>query len=124
MANNKNSLAICDTCGFRYPHRVMRMNSYGMLVCPTDWDGAFNLVNNPQNKSPNVKDDENIRNPRPDINIIADTNWEIYTIPTTYDEEGKIIAEPPWRWGASPPVQAQYPDNNNWELERRYWNTI
>ena len=55
MANNKNSLAICDTCGFRYPHRVMRMNSYGMLVCPTDWDGAFNLVNNPQNKSPNVK---------------------------------------------------------------------
>lgn len=33
MANNKNSLAICDTCGFRYPHRVMRMNSYGMLVC-------------------------------------------------------------------------------------------
>ena len=75
MANNKNSLAICDTCGFRYPHRVMRLNSYGMLVCPTDWDGAFNLVNSPQNKSPDVRDDENIRNPRPDVNLVFDTAW-------------------------------------------------
>ncbi len=75
MANNKQALAICDTCGFRYPHRIMRLNSYGMLVCPTDWDGAFNLVNNPQNKSPDVRDDENIRNPRPDVNLVFNTAW-------------------------------------------------
>mgnify|MGYP003650984752 CR=1 FL=1 len=114
MANNKNSVAICDTCGFRYPHRVMRMNSYGMLVCPTDWDGAFNLVNSPQNKSPDVRDDENIRNPRPDVNIISKTYWDIFQIPT----------DPDGPYGDMPPVQAQYPDTNQWEAEDRYWNMV
>ena len=28
MASNKNALAMCDTCGFVYPHRVMKLNSY------------------------------------------------------------------------------------------------
>ena len=56
MASNKRALAICDTCGFQYPHRVMRMNSYGMLVCPEDWEGAYDLKNSPLNKAPNVKD--------------------------------------------------------------------
>ena len=50
-----------------------------MLVCPTDWDGAFNLVNSPQNKSPDVRDDENIRNPRPDVNLVFDTSWNTNT---------------------------------------------
>jgi hypothetical protein len=65
MASNKNAIAICDVCGFQYPHRVMRMNSYGMLVCPDDYEGGYDLKNHPQNKTPNVRDDENIRNPRP-----------------------------------------------------------
>ena len=47
MASNKKALAVCDTCGFIYPHRVMKLNSYGMLVCPQDWDGAFD--NNDRN---------------------------------------------------------------------------
>ena len=71
MASNKNAKAICDVCGFQYPHRVMRMNSYGMLVCPTDYEGGYDLKNHPQNKTPNVRDDENIRNPRP-----PDRDWE------------------------------------------------
>ena len=66
MATHKNALAKCDTCGFVYPYRVMRMNSYGMLVCPEDFEGQFDLKNNPQNKVPNVRDDPAIRNPRPD----------------------------------------------------------
>ena len=41
MASNRRALAICDTCGFRYPHRVMKLNSYGMLICPTDYEGAM-----------------------------------------------------------------------------------
>ena len=36
MATQKNALAVCDMCGFVYPHRVMRLNSYGLLVCPQD----------------------------------------------------------------------------------------
>ena len=66
MASNKNALAMCDTCGFVYPHRVMKLNSYGMLVCPQDFDGQFDLKNHPQNKVPDVRDDPTIRNPRPD----------------------------------------------------------
>jgi hypothetical protein len=85
MASNKNALAMCDTCGFVYPHRVMRLNSYGMLVCPTDFDGAFDLKNNPQNKVPDVRDNPNIRNPRPDTggrNLYwntANTTWNTAT---------------------------------------------
>ena len=67
MASNKNALAMCDVCGFVYPHRVMRMNSYGVLVCPEDFDGQYDLKNHPQNKVLDVIDDVNIRNPRPDV---------------------------------------------------------
>ena len=67
MANNKNAMAMCDVCGFVYPHRVMRMNSYGVLVCPEDFDGQYDLKNHPQNKVLDVIDDVNIRNPRPDV---------------------------------------------------------
>tara|TARA_B100000749_G_C18293101_1_gene409250 strand:- start:301 stop:576 length:276 start_codon:yes stop_codon:yes gene_type:complete len=66
MATQRRALAMCDTCGFVYPHRVMRLNSYGMLVCPQDFEGQFDLKNNPQNKIPRVKDNPAIRNPRPD----------------------------------------------------------
>ena len=66
MASNENALAMCATCGFVYPHRVMKLNSYGMLVCPQDWEGQYDLKNSPLNKVPDVRDDPTIRNPRPD----------------------------------------------------------
>ena len=75
MASNKYALAMCDTCGFVYAHRVMRMNSYGMLVCPQDWEGQYDLKNHPQNKVPDVRDNPMIRNPRPDIGG-RQINWE------------------------------------------------
>jgi hypothetical protein len=78
MASNKNALAMCDTCGFVYPHRVMRMNSYGMLVCPQDFDGAYDLKNSPLNKVPDVRDNPMIRNPRPDTGG-RQINWEAAT---------------------------------------------
>ena len=37
-----------------------------MLVCPQDFEGQYDLKNNPQNKIPRVKDNPAIRNPRPD----------------------------------------------------------
>ena len=76
MASTKRALAICDTCGFRYPHRVLKMNSYGMLVCPTDYDGGYDLKNHPQNKTPDVRDNPAIRNPRPELNASLDRDWE------------------------------------------------
>ena len=75
MASNKNALAMCDTCGFVYSHRVMRLNSYGMLVCPQDFDGQYDLKNSPLNKVPDVRDDPTIRNPRPDTGG-RQINWE------------------------------------------------
>ena len=66
MATQKKALAVCDTCGFVYPHRVMRLNSYGLLVCPQDFEGQYDLKNSPQNKVPNIKDNPAIKNPRPD----------------------------------------------------------
>jgi len=76
MASTKRALAICDTCGFRYPHRVLKMNSNGMLVCPTDYDGAYDLKNHPQNKTPDVRDNPAIRNPRPELNAERNLDWE------------------------------------------------
>ena len=66
MGTNIKTLAMCDTCGFVYPHRVMRMNSYGLLVCPEDFEGQYDLKNSPLNRVPNVKDNPRVRNPRPD----------------------------------------------------------
>ncbi len=82
MAVGKRAKAVCDICGFVYPHNVMKKNSFGLLVCPTDYDGAFDEKNHPQNKAPDVKDDETIRDPRPTQNEAftswnnQETNWE------------------------------------------------
>ena len=86
MATNKRALAICDICGFQYPHRVMRMNSYGMLVCPEDWEGAYDLKNSPLNKSPNVKDNIAIRMWTDDITPIADQDYIDLDWKYEYDE--------------------------------------
>ena len=82
MATGKRAKAVCDICGFVYPHNVMKKNSFGLLVCPTDFDGAFDEKNHPQNKAPDVKDDETIKDPRPTQNEAftswnnQETNWE------------------------------------------------
>jgi len=92
MASNKRALAICDTCGFQYPHRVMKMNSYGMLVCPTDYDGAYDLKNHPQNRTANVRDDESIRNPRPPLNNDRNLVWNNATNTwENYDTDWNMI---------------------------------
>ena len=33
--------AMCDISGFVYDMRVMKLNSYGMLVGPLDFDGNY-----------------------------------------------------------------------------------
>ena len=66
MAVGKRDKAVCDICGFVYPHNVMKKNSFGLLVCPTDFDGAFDEKNHPQNRVADVRDDPTIKDPRPD----------------------------------------------------------
>jgi len=87
MASTKNAIAMCDICGFVYPHRQMRMNSYGMLVCPEDFEGQYDLKNHPQNSVPDVRDNPAILNPRPDIggrNLTWDQATVAYNLTTQY----------------------------------------
>ena len=65
MATDRKALAVCDICNFRYPHRLMKLNSFGLLVCPEDYEGSFDLKNHPQIKIPDVRDDTKINNPSP-----------------------------------------------------------
>ena len=107
MAISSKTLAMCDTCGFTYPHRVMRMNSYGLLVCPEDFEGQYDLKNSPLNKVPNVKDNPRVRNPRPDTGGRGIT-WDEYAAWITID----------------PQSLAQIIGNTNWQLANRTWDGI
>ena len=107
MAISSKTLAMCDTCGFTYPHRVMRMNSYGLLVCPEDFEGQYDLKNSPLNKVPNVKDNPRVRNPRPDTGRRGIT-WDEYAawIPIDPQTLSPIIG------------------NTTWQLANRTWDGI
>ena len=79
MASYKRAIGECDVCGFEYPLRQLKKNSYGMRVCPSDFEGKYDLKNHPQNKISDVKDDETIRDPRPDMGDnyvpVTTTDW-------------------------------------------------
>jgi len=74
--STKTALAICDVCGFRYPMRQMKKNSYNLLVCPTDFDGGYDLKNHPQNRTPYIYQEEIVRNARPPSNNDRNIDWE------------------------------------------------
>ena len=75
MANSKNVFGLCDICGFRYRLNQLKKTSYGSMVCPTDYDGAYDLKNHPQNKPASLREDPSIRNARIDDTGRALT-WE------------------------------------------------
>jgi hypothetical protein len=106
MAVNSKTLAMCDTCGFTYPHRVMRMNSYGLLVCPEDFEGQYDLKNSPLNKVPNVKDNPRVMNPRPDTGGRGIT-WDEYA-----------------EWVTLNSVLAPTFGNTHWQLANKTWDLI
>ena len=92
MATTKRNLGECDVCGFEYPYRELRMNSFGLLVCPEDYDGQYDLKNHPQNRTANVRDDESIRNPRPPLNNDRNLVWNNATNTwENYDTDWNMI---------------------------------
>ena len=85
--------AMCDSCSFVYDMRVMKLNSYEMLICPQCFEGNYDLKNHPQNKSADVRDDTIVPNARPDI-FGRNVTWESANI--TWND----IPEPNTRtWG-------------------------
>ena len=87
MAGRKNVLGICDTCGFRYKLNQLKKNSYGMMVCPTDFEGQFDLKNHPQNRSPRIDERYYIKNARPENNSDRNVTWA-NTTPEWQNEPG------------------------------------
>jgi hypothetical protein len=89
----RKAKAMCDTCSFVYDKKVMRLNSYDMLICPQCFEGNYDLKNHPQNKSADVRDDTIVPNARPDV-YGRNITWEAANI--TWND----IPEPNTRkWG-------------------------
>ena len=62
FASGKNSWAISDRSGFRYPYRLMKREWTGALVGPDEYEPKH-----PQLEAPRVgPDPQALRNPRPD----------------------------------------------------------
>jgi hypothetical protein len=76
MASTRKAYGLCDTCGFRYPLKELRLNSYGGRVCPTDYEGMFDLKNHPQNFSANTADNTSLPWARPDPNNDRTLVWQ------------------------------------------------
>jgi len=85
----RKAKAMCDSCSFVYDKKVMRLNSYDMLICPECFEGNYDLKNHPQNRSADVRDDTIVPNARPDVfgrNIIwesANITWNDIPEPNT-----------------------------------------
>ena len=65
------ALGVCDVCGFRYNLRELKKNSYGMMVCESDYEGKYDRISHPQNKIAKVIDDVNVDDPRLPVNIVS-----------------------------------------------------
>lgn len=85
MATTKNIFGICDVCGFRYKLNQLKKNSYGLMVCSYDYDGAYDLKNHPQNRSPRIDERYYIKDARPEYN--GDRNAEWQNVATQWENE-------------------------------------
>jgi len=75
-ASGKNSVAICDRCGWKYPYKELKTETLGIRVCETCDDGAFNIIDHPQNYPADVSEDVALRYPRPDVALSTTADWE------------------------------------------------
>lgn len=68
FARGKDSLFVCDNCGFTYPYPERRKTSYGTVVCVYCDDGAFDKKNHPQNFGPPPSEDpQGLEDARPEV---------------------------------------------------------
>jgi ribosome-binding protein aMBF1 (putative translation factor) len=42
---------ICDRCSFKYRRKYMKKERSGVVVCESCYDGAFDALRHPQNRS-------------------------------------------------------------------------
>lgn len=77
---SRNVKAVCDVCGWKFKLRDLRKNSYGLLVCPTDYEGIYDSRSHPQNRAARFKAAYTVKDARPDFNTSGVKNWEDYNI--------------------------------------------
>jgi hypothetical protein len=75
---NIRSWFISDRSGFRFRYADRIEESDGSFVGPGESDGAFGIVNHPQNKSPRIGDFIVLKDARPDV-VLATTGDATWT---------------------------------------------
>jgi len=73
MSTSRQTLGICDICGFRYRLKDLKKTSYGSMVCSLDYE-KYDL-----NKTKAVNDEERVRffhrrSPMPETSVTV-TDW-------------------------------------------------
>jgi len=81
---------ICDRSGFRFPYEQRIIESTGFVVGPTESDGAYDLKNHPQNKSPVIRKEIVLEDARPDT-VMATTST---TSDATWTPDDTVILNP------------------------------
>ena len=79
--------AMCDSCSFVYDMRVMKLNSYDMLICPQCFEGNYDLKNHPQNRTPKLAETFFVKDARPES--IADRNLDWESATTNWEDTDK-----------------------------------
>ena len=77
MAKGKYAYFICDRSGFRFKYSERVKEPTGLVVGASETDGRYNILYHPQNKTPRINDDENLRDARPDtvLATTGDAGW-------------------------------------------------
>lgn len=75
---NIRSYFISDRSGFRFRYADRIEESDGSFVGPGESDGAFGIVNHPQNRSPRIGDFIVLKDARPDV-VLATTGDATWT---------------------------------------------
>ena len=117
FASAKNSIAMCDRCGFQYKltalkKEIQKTKIYNLLVCPQCWDPdqpQLQLGMYP------VDDPQGLRNPRPDrsyyqsgLSGLQLTNTNSTAVDANgFPEQGSRV----FQWGWNPVGGARGPDD-------------
>ena len=77
MAKGKYAFLNCYLSGFRFKYSERVKEPTGLVVGASETDGRYNILDHPQNKTPRVDDNENLRDARPDtvLATTGDAGW-------------------------------------------------
>jgi hypothetical protein len=108
FASGKNSIAICDRCGFGYKltllkKLVVKTKTYDLKVCPQCWDPDHPQL---QLGMYPVDDPQGVRDPRPDLSyqVSGRTGLQIVDTNSTNEDAQGVLSggSRVFQWGWAP----------------------